>query len=80
LTEREGAIFDTVRVLARTVLELGANPKILKDRLSEARQNAEALGSTRGADTHGFLIETLFSPSDPESKPTLRLCSTGASA
>jgi hypothetical protein len=73
LTEHEGALFDAVCILARTVLELGADPKTLNDRLGEARQSAEALGNTRGADTLGFLIGTLFSPPDPESKPTLRL-------
>lgn len=73
LTEHEGALFDAVCILARTVLELSADPKALNDRLSEAGLNADALGNARGAETLGFLIGALFSPPDPEGKPILRL-------
>lgn len=73
LTEHEGALFDAVCILARTILELGADPKTLNDRLGDAMRDAEALGNTRGAETLGFLIKTLFSPPDQGPKPTLRL-------
>jgi len=79
LSEHEGALFDAVCILARTVLELGADPKILDDRLSEAMRNAEALGNSHGAATLGFLIGALFAPphSDPapeaSAKPSLRI-------
>ena len=66
LSEHEGALFDAVCVLARTELELGADPKILNERLTEAMRSAEARGNSHGAQTLGFLIRTLFQPSDPE--------------
>ena len=79
LSEHEGALFDVVCILARTVLELGADPTILNGRLSEAMRNTEALGNSNGAATLGFLIGTLFpSPDsdpapDPATKPSLRI-------
>jgi hypothetical protein len=75
LSEHEGALFDAVCILARTVLELGADPKILNERLAEAMHNAEGLGNAHGAATLGFLISTLFASPDPEpgTKPSLRL-------
>ena len=73
LTEHEGALFDAVCILARTVLELGADPNVLNERLGEAMRNAETLGNARGAETLGFLIGTLFSAPDQGPKPTLRL-------
>ena len=75
LTEHEGALFDAVCILARTVLELGADPKILNERLAEARRSAEARDNRHGAETLGFLIHTLFTPSDPEPgrRPSLRI-------
>ncbi len=75
LSEHEGALFDAVCILARTVLELGADPKALNQRLAEAMRSAEALGNSHGAATLGFLIRTLFAPSDPapDTKPPLRI-------
>ncbi len=75
LSEHEGALFDAVRILARTVLELGADPKILNERLDEARRSAEALGNAHGAATLGFLVRALFASPDPEpgAKPSLRI-------
>ena len=73
LTEHEGALFDAVCILARTMLELGADPKVLNDRLSVAMRNAEALGNARGAETLGFLMAALFTGPEQGSTPTLRL-------
>ena len=73
LTEHEGALFDAVCILARTVLELGADPKVLNDRLDDAMRNAEAVGNARGAETLGFLIGALFRGPEQGPKPTLRL-------
>jgi hypothetical protein len=75
LSEHEGALFDAVCILARTVLELGADPKILNDRLSEAMKSADAVGNSHGAATLGFLIRALFAAPDPEpgTKPSLRI-------
>ena len=75
LSEHEGALFDAVCILARTVLELGADPKILNERLAEAMHRAEAVGNSHGAATLGFLIRTLFVGPDPEptAKPSLRI-------
>lgn len=75
LTEHEGALFDAVCILSRTVLDLGADPKILNERLTEAMHNTEAHGNSRGAKTLGFLISALFAPSDPSPshRPPLRI-------
>jgi len=77
LSEHEGALFDAVCILARTVLELGADPKILNERLAEAMHGAEALGNLHGAATLGFLIQALFPSPDsdpaPGAKPSLRI-------
>jgi len=75
LSEHQGALFDALCILARTVLELGADPKILNQRLDEAARNAEAMGNAHGAETLGFLIRALFPSPDPEpsAKPALRI-------
>jgi hypothetical protein len=75
LSEHEGALFDAVRILARTMLELGADPKILNERLAEAMRNAEAQGNSHGAATLGFLIRALFPAPAPEpgARPSLRI-------
>lgn len=73
MTEREGALFDAVRVIGATVLELGADPQIMIGRLLEAQRQAEALGNTHGAATLGFLIRALFPKPDPAPKPSLRI-------
>ena len=75
LNEHEGALFDAVCILARTVLDIGADPKILNDRLAEAMRSAEALGNSHGAATLGFLIRALFPSPEPEpgAKPSLRI-------
>jgi hypothetical protein len=73
MSEHEGALFDAVRILATTVLELGADAKVLSDRLNEARRAADALGNRHGADTIGFLIGALFPTPDPTPRPTLRV-------
>jgi len=71
LSEHEGALFDAVCILARTVLELGADPKILNERLVEAMRNAKAQGNADGADTLGFLIGALFTPPERAPEPDL---------
>ena len=75
LSEHEGALFDAVCILARTVLELGADPKVLNARLDEAMRSADAVGNTHGAATLGFLISALFEAPDPapDTKPSLRI-------
>lgn len=75
LSEHEGAMFDAVCILARTVLDLGADPKILNERLTAAMHAAESLGNAHGARTLDFLIRALFAPADPGpgTKPSLRI-------
>jgi len=73
MSQHEGALFDVVRVLGTTVLELGADPKKLNERLSEVRRNAENLGNRHGADTIGFLIGALFPELAPPPKPSFRV-------
>jgi hypothetical protein len=73
MSEHEGALFDAVRVLGFTILDLGADPKILTDRLIEAQNAAEALGNKHGASTIGFLIGALFPSPAPAPKPSFRV-------
>jgi hypothetical protein len=73
ISEHEGALFDAVRVLASTVLDLGADPKILRDRLTAARDAADSLGNKHGAETLDFLISALFATSGPAPKPSFRI-------
>jgi hypothetical protein len=73
MSEHEGALFDAVRILGNTVLDLGADPKILADRLAEARQAADSLGNKHSARTIGFLISALFPAPDPAPPPSLRV-------
>jgi hypothetical protein len=73
MSEHEGALFDVVRILGTTVLELGADAKILSDRLNAARTAAEAQGNRHGAETIRFLIGALFPTPEPTPRPTLRV-------
>lgn len=76
MSEHEGALFDAVQVLAATVLELGADPEVLRRRLSAVRDTTVALGNRHGAATLDFLIAALFPAPDapaPASKPTFRI-------
>jgi hypothetical protein len=73
LSEHEGALFDALSVLGTTVLNLGADPKTLNDRLTEKMNRAEELGNTHGAATLGFLIAAIFGSPVPEPRPSLRI-------
>jgi len=73
LSEHEGALFDAVSVLGTTVLNLGADPKKLCDRLTEKMNRAEGLGNPNGAATLGFLISAIFGSPVPEPRPSLRI-------
>ncbi len=73
VSEHEGALFDAVRVLATVVMDLGADTKVLRERLTAARDAAENLGNKHGAETLDFLIGSLFAPPDPTPKPSLRI-------
>jgi hypothetical protein len=73
LSEHEGALFDALRVLGVTVLELGADPDKLRDRLTDEMRRTEGLGNHNGAATLGFLITAMFGGPDPEPRPSLRI-------
>jgi len=73
ISEHEGALFDAVRVLGVTVLELGADPDKLRQRLTEEMKRAEGLGNHHGAATLGFLLAAVFGGLHPEPRPTLRV-------
>lgn len=68
ISEHEGALFDAVRVLGVTVLELGDDPDKLRERLTEEMKRAGGLGNHNG----GFLLTAMFGRRDPEPHPTLR--------
>jgi hypothetical protein len=73
MSEHEGALFSAVYVLGMSVLELGADPNVLRGRLSEEMRRAEDLGNAHGAATLGFLINALFGGSHSGPKPFLRI-------
>ncbi len=73
LSEHEGALFDAVRILGTTVMDMGADAKILKTRLSDAQSAADALGNAHSAATIGFLIRALFPEAEPPPKPSFRV-------
>ncbi len=73
MNEHEGALFGAVYVLGLSVLDLGADPKALRGRLSEEMRRAGDLGNAEGAATLGCLINALFGPPLPEPKSRLRI-------
>lgn len=73
VSEHEGALFDAVRVLALTVLDLGADRDRLRSRLSEVRDATDALGNRHSAATLEFLINALFESPAPPPKPSFRI-------
>lgn len=73
MSQHEGALFDAVRVLAASVLDLGADAHILRTRLTAARNAADALGNGQSAATLDFLIKALFPPPDAPPKPSLHI-------
>jgi hypothetical protein len=74
MSEHEGALFDAVLAIAATVMELGADHQTaLRTKLEKARDAAEAVGNRHGAATLDFMLNSLFTPSDPAPKPALRI-------
>jgi hypothetical protein len=73
MSEHEGALFDALIAIAMTVLDLGADPAILRKRLEKARDATSTLGNEHGAETLDFIIDSLFSPTGPEPKSGLRI-------
>jgi hypothetical protein len=73
MSEHEGALFDAVRVLGATVLDMGADAGVLNRRLTEAMESAEKLGNKNGASLLGFLIRALFPAPEPAPKPSFRI-------
>lgn len=56
-----------------SVLDLGADPKVLRARLSGEMRSAEDLGNVQEAATLGCLINALFGPALPGPKSRLRI-------
>jgi hypothetical protein len=74
MSEHEGALFDAVVAIGASLLEQGADPeKKWKARLSAARAAADALGNRHGVETLDFLMDSLFKPSEPPTKPSFRI-------
>ena len=73
MSEHEGALFDAVRVLGETVLEMGADKTALNGRLTEAMNAAKNLGNRNGALLLEFLIAALFPAPEPAPKPSFRV-------
>jgi hypothetical protein len=45
----------------------------LRRRLATARAAADALGNRHGVETLDFLMDSLFKPSEPPTKPSFRI-------
>jgi len=73
ISEHEGALFDAVRVLGATMLEMGADASVLNIRLTAAMDSAEKLGNKSGASMLDFLIRALFPGPEPAPKPSFRI-------
>ncbi len=73
MSEHEGALFDAVLVLAATMLDMGADSAILRERLTAARATADTRGNRHGVETLDFLITSLFAEGAPPAKPSFRV-------
>jgi hypothetical protein len=73
MSEHEGALFDAVRAMGMTLLDMGADKNALNGRLTEAMDAAEKLGNKNGASLLGFLIRALFPSPEPTPKPSFRI-------
>ncbi len=73
ISEHEGALFDAVLAIAATLLEMGADPGPLREKLSLARSTADARGNRHGVETLDFLVAGLFNPAAPPPKPAFRV-------
>jgi hypothetical protein len=72
-SEREDALCDVVRILAVTMLDLGAPPARLRSRLSAIRHTAFAAGRSGSVKILDSIIDDLFPPPEAPPKPPLRL-------
>jgi len=73
MSEREQALFDVIRVLATTMLELGATSALLRERLNGIRQTAFVVGDTESVKMLDRLIDGLFPPLEKPQKPSFRI-------
>ena len=64
MNEYEGALFEAFLALSHTLLEASSiSESALLNRLSEAKNDSERMGRSRGAATLGLLIKFLVEPS-----------------
>jgi len=73
MSEREQALFDVIRVLATTMLELGATSAVLRERLNGIRQTAFSVGNAESVKILDRLIEGLFPRPERPLKPPFRI-------
>jgi len=73
MSERQQALLDVIRVLATTVLELGAASALLRGRLTAVRHTAFAAGNAEAVKILDRLIEELFPPPEKPQKPSFRI-------
>ena len=62
MSEYENALSEIARVLAMTVLDMGADREILRVHLEQSQTDFENMGSKNGAAAIGLLIRTVFEP------------------
>ena len=73
IPEREQALFDVIRVLATTMLELGATSAVLRERLNGIRQTAFIVGNAESVKMLDRLIDGLFPPPEKPVKTPFRI-------
>ena len=69
MNEHEGALHEVVRILLLTVMELGADPILLTQRMRTMANAARELGRTDGAATIELLIRSVTAPIDYTGAP-----------
>jgi hypothetical protein len=68
-SEQEGALYEVVRLLLLTVVEMGADKTVLFQRMRAMADASRALGRSDGATTIELLMRSVTSPVDYTAAP-----------
>jgi hypothetical protein len=69
VSEQEGALYEVVRLLLLTVVEMGADKTVLLQRMRAMAEASRALGRNSGAATIELLMRSVTSPVDYTAVP-----------
>jgi len=72
-TQYQQALFDVIRVLATTTLELGTPGAVMRARLTAVRHTAVAAGNSEAIEMLDHLIDDLFPAIEENPKPPFRI-------